>query len=335
MSEELHLANPESMRLKSLSFKIPHWMYAAHRSLFRITNGRWNRFFGQLVGLIKGKYQYLARTSTIFNLDPEGVSGVVKQMNSDGYCIFKNGLPNDMVDRLVKFSKNAKLKAVLPTDNYSKEGINFSSQFVSYEEAENKFARCLNLPDDILANKDIHQIMTDPALIAIAQDYLGTKPILGSVEMWWSFPVENIEKFASASAMKYHFDMDHVNFFNLFFYLTDVDTENGPHCFVRSSHRSLPKIFRKRGRFEDETVKKIYNPADIIEMTGKRGTVIAEDTKGLHKGKAPTKGARLILQLHFTDSLFGKQYQKSKVSGLSKVALDFMHKHPETYFPYF
>ncbi len=42
-----------------------------------------------------------------------------------------------------------------------------------------------------------------------------------------------------------------------------------------------------------------------MEFTGEAGTIIAEDTIGLHKGKNVTKGRRLILQFEYALSMFG------------------------------
>jgi hypothetical protein len=40
-------------------------------------------------------------------------------------------------------------------------------------------------------------------------------------------------------------------------------------------------------------------------VTGPRGTILAEDTRGLHKGKPVAKGDRLVLEFEFSSSMFG------------------------------
>jgi hypothetical protein len=37
-----------------------------------------------------------------------------------------------------------------------------------------------------------------------------------------------------------------------------------------------------------------------VELCGPRGTILAVDTRGYHKGKTPTSGHRLIAQLIFS-----------------------------------
>ena len=182
-----------------------------------------------------------------------------------------------------------------------------------------------------MKNPAIHEIALDPALLKIAQDYLGAKPILCSVVMWWSFPVDDIEKQAAAAAQEYHFDMDHLKFFKFFFYLNDVDENNGPHCYVKNSHKRLPSKFLKRGRFSDKDIEDHYRN-DALELKGPAGTVLAVDTRGLHKGKPLKSGSRLLLQVQFTNSLFGQPYDKVSFKNLDPKNTQTSNKYYESYF---
>ena len=130
---------------------------------------------------------------------------------------------------------------------------------------------------DMVRSRDFQSIMTDPLLLCVAQEYLGTKPIFSSTNMWWSYPVENAKKFSAAAAQEYHFDMDHLKFFNFFVYLNDIGPNNGPHCYVKGSHRRLPSQFRTRGRFLDSDVKAYYKE-NVVELTGSKGTLLAVNT---------------------------------------------------------
>jgi hypothetical protein len=95
----------------------------------------------------------------------------------------------------------------------------------------------------------------------------------------------------------------------IFFYLTDVDAQTGPHCFVRGSHRDKPLPLRRDGRIADAEIVQHYGAARVAEITGPRGTVIVANTRGLHKGKHLAAGDRCILQLVFASSLFGAPYE--------------------------
>ena len=76
--------------------------------------------------------------------------------------------------------------------------------------------------------------------------------------------VERAWKGASSEAAQlFHFDMDRIRFLKVFIYLTDVGTENGPHVYVRGSHRSKPPAFFRDRRFSDAEVKRAFPPTSV------------------------------------------------------------------------
>ena len=77
-----------------------------------------------------------------------------------------------------------------------------------------------------------------------------------------------------------------------------MESGDGGHYFVSGSHKPslrerLSEKFRIN-RLSDYVVSKRYRENDIKEMTGAAGTVIVEDTFGLHKGQTPSKKPRLL-----------------------------------------
>jgi hypothetical protein len=99
-----------------------------------------------------------------------------------------------------------------------------------------------------------------------------------------------------------------------FFYLTDVSSDTGPHCYVKGSHKILPLELRRDGRFSDEEISESYGSKNLIEICGKKGTILAVDTRGFHKGKELLKDNRLLLQLEFANSMFGQTYPKVDIN---------------------
>ena len=91
------------------------------------------------------------------------------------------------------------------------------------------------------------------------------------------------------------------------------------------SHRSggIPQSMLRRGyvRLSDEEVLGHYGAARQVEFAAPRGTIIVEDTRGLHKGKAVSGRSRLILQLQFSNSLFGASYPKARLARVSHPQL--------------
>ena len=90
----------------------------------------------------------------------------------------------------------------------------------------------------------------------------------------------------------------------------------------------MPEKMWKDGRIQDAEIYESFPKQDVLEIAGSKGTIIAVDTRGLHKGKVLERGERLLLQFEFTNSLFGVPYEKidlSKTQLLPEVK-DFMKK---------
>ena len=104
--------------------------------------------------------------------------------------------------------------------------------------------------------------------------------------------------------------MNRIGFIKFFIYLTDVDSETGPHCVVRNPHRRKPRALLGDRRFSDEEVLKHYPAEDLVELTGEAGTIIAVDTRALHKAKVLERSDRLMFQFEFANSMFGAPYDK-------------------------
>jgi hypothetical protein len=102
--------------------------------------------------------------------------------------------------------------------------------------------------------------------------------------------------------------MDRLKFLKFFIYLSDVTSKNSPHCYVRGSCFRKPAALLRDGRIADEEIARHFPAQDLIEVTAPRGSIFAVDTRGFHKGKAVEEGERLLLQLEFTNSLFGQNY---------------------------
>lgn len=172
---------------------------------------------------------------------------------------------------------------------------------------------------DLLAIPAVQQLIADPSILAVAQDYLGATPILDIVTMWWhtAFSKEaNVD-----AAQLFHFDLDRIRWLKFFFYLTDVGLDNGPHVFVPGSHRrgGIPRHLLRKGyaRLSDAEVEAHYGRQGIHQFVAPRGTIIVEDTRGLHKGQHVVHGDRLVFQLEFCTSLFGASDRRG--AGLEAV----------------
>jgi hypothetical protein len=149
------------------------------------------------------------------------------------------------------------------------------------------------------------------------------------IAMWWSAPFHGAAK--SEAAQMYHFDLDRIKFLKFFFYITDVDSETGPHCYVRKSHKRLPPSLLKEGRLTDDEVEIGFGKENMMELGGKRGTIMAVDTRGLHKGKDLVMGKRLLFQIEFANSMFGQYYEPGKKPSLKPEFATQFEKYKYTY----
>jgi hypothetical protein len=125
--------------------------------------------------------------------------------------------------------------------------------------------------------------------------------------------------------------MDRIKFIKFFFYLTDVGPSNGPHCYIKNSHRRLPKQLRSDGRKTDDVIQSAYSPENIMDLQGEKGYIIAVDTRGLHKGTILTEGSGLLLQGVFTVSLFGQNYPKVNPSETTRTFISNQGNYSGTY----
>jgi hypothetical protein len=173
---------------------------------------------------------------------------------------------------------------------------------------------------DLANNTDIQSLITDPALVNIARNYLGCEPIFDFPAMWWSTSFQ--KEASSEAAQLYHFDLDRIKWLKIFFYLNNVSLENGPHCYVEGTHKpgNKPEELLKRGyvRIKDEEIRSHYPEMDIKVVCGEAGSVFAGDTKCWHKGMNLKSGHRLVLEFEYTSSLFGANYPKMEIHNYSK-----------------
>jgi hypothetical protein len=220
----------------------------------------------------------------------------------DGYHIFTRRLPPALCDEIERFA--AQTPALV-------EGRARDDRVV-FDPAAPISKTYRILEGAAVENRAMQVLMADPSNLAIAELYLGTHPILSGVNLWWS-PTFGDTPGADA-AQQFHFDFDPPPIWLLFFvYLSDVGPKNGPHVFVRGSHvaahpASAKLLARGYVRISDDEIAAAYGRENVVELYGKRGTVLAVDTRGFHKGKMPTSGHRLMAQLTYSCPAFSNAH---------------------------
>lgn len=130
-----------------------------------------------------------------------------------------------------------------------------------------------------------------PDMLRLASAYLGFTPVISGLSIRWTFPGDA----APDEVQSFHRDCE-LGSFKLLIYLTDVQTDCGPHIYVARSHRNrMPVRLRPQS---DETVMREHGEG--VTMLGGIGTTFAIDTRGLHKGAVPSRQPRLMLGVQYS-----------------------------------
>jgi len=313
--------------------KTPALAYRSMVRLFCMTEGRSNDWLSRLIGLCARRYRLAGAKGLLGDMsDRRTLDPIIASLRAKGYYLFPHRLPDDLCDRL------AKVATTRASVTYEMDGqATGQSQCVIYDPAHPRAVRYELRTEDLLAEPDIQRLMADLSFVAVAQEYLGARPVVDVLSMWWLTAFS--KRPDSRAAQFFHFDMDRPKWLKFFIYLTDVTPSNGPHTYVAGSHRSgaIPKRLLHKGyaRLTDEEVSAAFAPEDILEFCGPRGSILAEDTRGLHKGRHVEQGDRLMLQIQFSNTLFGADYPKVTYDGAAIPDLErTFRQYPKLYSAY-
>ena len=282
--------------------RTPQMAYQSMIRLFMLTGGWSNDVAAKWLSVLHPPRRPQSASGVLGNLDAAALDRVDSQLRSEGYHVFERALPDDLCERLLAFAlrQPAMVRA-------SDAGPKPPAGEIVYDRA-NPRGIIYDFHPQVLVNQpDFQRLMADASIVALAERYLGAKPVLDTVNLWWTAKQSATPD--SNAAQLWHFDMDRVRWVKFFMYLTDVTPQSGPHCFVAGSHRTggIPKRLRDKGyvRLTDEDVAREYSADAIKTICAPRGSILVEDTRGLHKGLPVLSGDRLMLEFEFSNSLFG------------------------------
>jgi hypothetical protein len=220
---------------------------------------------------------------------------------------------------------------------------------------------CFRLKD-YLDNAAMLDLLFDRNLFQIARCYLGERFHIAAVILWKSFSTGT----RAEAAQQFHRDHKRKKSLALFLYLNDVYAENGPHSYVRGSHKfdtfahalaqsDAPGLDDDR-RAEilhhsyiddgysyplDEAMA-TYAPHLVHTKIGPAGGMLLTEPGGLHRGDPVRAGYRLMLSVrwHRSNPGFGAYDKGSLYSLLSSrveddttntIAADIQRLYDRTY----
>lgn len=280
-----------------------HAAWLAMLNLHCRTNGRWTDMLAGIMRRLRPPVEPLRPfDSMLGHFEPNTVEAIAAQIRRDGYYVFDSAVPAALCDEFAEATKNIEART---SRDPSRPQLN-----AKFDPA-NPVGYVYDLPEsEVWKVPSGQKFLGDPIFLNVAQAYFQGEPTLKDFNVWWSAVLGGNAD--SNSAQMFHFDFDAAPVFLKFFvYVTDVTVATGPHVYVRGSHHMQQPKMREmlsRGyvRISDEEIAQVFGPENIIELTGRKGSVIAVDTLGYHKGKAPQSGCRLVAQLEFATPLFAK-----------------------------
>lgn len=290
--------NHNNLHNKNIKKLTPFTMH-----FYKLNNNYVNNTLSTILGLIYNKYDFNYESELFGSINPTIITNAINELNSKGYYKFDFLLDDNTCESIIK--KAQKLRFISKKDKKEITGINIKNVKSSTNWVKEQ-AHVANI-------SEVQNILTDPYILSIAQEYMNTIPINSQTNLWFS-----VANKLGDTTQEFHQDFGDVKFLKIFIYLNDVDQNNGPHTYIENSinNKHLPPNYKPSQRLTKNWVDKYYKN-DVKQLTGKKGSILFVDTFGFHKGGTLLKGHRILLQLEFTCSTTFMEQKK-----LSKCALN-------------
>lgn len=261
------------------------------------------------VDKLKSKFAYLGRAHDS-SMDGQEIEAAAKEIRENGYLILPSYLSSEAVEkgaeeidlrlRRLEFTSPTlgqnlidRLEHKYLIDNnlygtpadFLKQGIAFENESIGgLEEALIKYRpSTLTLP--IKSNdRATFSHWLDPFLLQVISSYMGLLPFLTEAYIRRNYPAD----FQTMNHF-WHRDLNHpFHLLKVFIFFSDCTLKTGPHEFITGSHRDFT-VSGKRYFSESEVTRQ---PGKPIKSVVKAGTVIIEDTRGLHRACSPEQSFR-------------------------------------------
>lgn len=247
---------------------------------------------------------------------------VTKKNSKETYSSYKilNNVPihdllniKNEIDQMRVF-KHSDIKKIHNT-NIILKTEDFSYRFKDSEK--NNAIRLDILKADLLSNLKISKFVTQRKWLDTVEENFNFSPKLIDVNAWYTLPEKKKsddiyvnEEITGYDAQIWHRDVDKLRDIKIFTYLTDVENEeNGPFEILDNTHlfklNKFKYLNKNNYRILDRNIP-LHLKKNKHAFLGKKGTSFVVNTRCLHRGTKVNKEFRLILELYFSSSFFGK-----------------------------
>ena len=244
-------------------------------------------FIYTLFNILKKKNPQLSTNSISHFENDISHSKILKELKEDGISD-KILLKKEIVNKILNGIEGFEFQI-----NRTKEKILLKDK----QNYKNIYLLRLFNPHKLIS--EIYEIALNHELINSVTKYLGCNPIIASSQIWWTYPFYNEKGELSnppGNEFGFHYDVDDFKFLKLFFYLNDVDKNNGPHVYIKNNGKKSFKEYLNR-RINDDYALNNYNRR-VKTILGGLGSGFIEDTSFYHKGSNPiNSNGRGVLQI--------------------------------------
>ncbi len=224
-----------------------------------------------------------------------GLDQVLEALERDGYYVgfqLKPELLRELREHVATSICYADRRADMPfyVDERAsvEEKLQRPLRVASYFEAQNEWPAFRTLRDD-------------PFLAVIARAYLGSEPLYMRGEIAWTFPGERSQQQKVAEAQVFHCDINDYRTLKFFFYLNDIGEADGPHEYIRRDRRGRRWLHQLLGQrvasLPEGELQRSYGEQNVVRICGPAGLGFVGDPYTFHRGGAPAKDPRLLLQI--------------------------------------
>lgn len=288
----------------------------------------------------------------------ETQASYVKQLKDFGYCKIENLLSadelsffqSDINERLhsLKFDLPCFSPALINENNLAhkkliesfflctssdllKAGLAFDRamiQGLNYYDVINKF-KPSTLKLAITSDSMFYaKLWLNRYILQIIESYMGLRPYLTEAYIRRNFP-------SKYKVMNHNWHRDRNNkkfLIKMFIFFSDCNINNGPHQYVEKSH--VCKSLWSKTYYSDQEVDEYskHTNKNIVTSTVKAGTIILEDTRGLHRALVPESGFRDLGYAVFTPLIL-HQRRQSNLYSLSSSLFSCDNRYEESFIP--